>query len=487
MKILMIASELSPFVKTGGLANMLSSLGSAISSMGCDVRIVIPRYYRIDRKSLKAIPGVLVCNIGNEEYFTQVYETNIPNSKAIVYFIDYEKYFGRDGVYGNATEQEFQDNPARYSLLSHAALQVCLKQNWMPDIIHVHDWQACLAPVLIKYCPQYSKFAKVKTVLTIHNIGYQGVYSKEHYHNTGLDWNVFYASGFEDYDRINFLKAGVSSVDKITTVSPTYSEQIKTAEYGFGLEGLLQLRENDLIGILNGIDTKVWNPKTDNLIACKYAKTSITKKAKNKEALQEKMGLSVDKDVPIFGMVTRLSEQKGINELFAPNYGAIYHIAKDMKVQFAIIGEGDSWCERELVNLAHSLPNLRVFIGYDETLSHLLQAGSDFFLMPSKYEPCGLSQMYAMRYGTIPIVRRTGGLADTVENYNEKTGDGTGFMLEYLSPNSIYDTVGWACYAWYNKKAHIKKMRERGMDKNFGISSSASQYVELYEGIVINI
>lgn len=484
MKILMIAGEASPFIKTGGLANMVSSLASSLSNMGYDVRLILPRYYRIDRKTLNPIPGVLVCNIGECEYYTQLYETKLPNSNAIVYFIDYEKYFGRDGVYGNASERDFLDNPERYSLLSHAALKACLKQNWMPDVLHVHDWQASLAPVLLKHSKQYPEFANVKTVLTIHNLGYQGLYSKEHFANTGLDWNVFYSSGFEDHDRMNFLKAGITCADKITTVSPTYAEEIKSEEYGFGLDGILRAKSDALSGILNGIDTKEWNPSTDPFIVANYSKTSLQKKSANKLDLQKRFGLEEDASIPVFGMVTRLSEQKGISELFAPNFGSAYAIAQDMKMQFAIIGEGDAWAENELIALSKKLPNFRVFIGYDEGLSHVLQAGSDFFLMPSKYEPCGLSQMYAMRYGTLPIVRRTGGLADTVENYNEKTGDGTGFMLDYLSPSSIYDTVGWACYAWYNKQEHIKKMRVRAMEKNFSIAGRATQYMELYESII---
>jgi len=484
MKILMVASEVSPYVKTGGLADMVAALSTSLSASGHDVRIVIPRYYRIDRKRLQAIPGVLVCHIGEAEYYTQVFEQNIPSSKTIVYFIDYEQYFGREGIYGDEKTSDFPDNPARYSLLSHAALQICLKQAWMPDIIHLHDWQASLLSSLIKCSNQYPQFKTVKTVLSIHNIGYQGIYSKEYFHCTGLDWNVYYASGLEDRDCINFLKSGIVCSDKITTVSPTYAKQIKTQEYSFGLDGILKDRERDVSGILNGIDTDIWNPQTDALITSKFSKSSIEKKIVNKKTLQEKMSLEISEDTPIIGMVTRLSEQKGIAELFAPNYGCAYSVASNMKVQFAIIGEGEAWCENELLSLSRQLPNFRVFIGYDETLSHLLQAGSDFFLMPSRYEPCGLSQMYAMRYGTIPIVRRTGGLSDTVENYNETTGEGTGFMFDNLSPSSIYDTIGWACFAYYNKKTHITKMRTRCMEANFSVAFSASKYLELYKSII---
>ncbi|EFW37559.1 glycogen synthase GlgA [Treponema phagedenis] len=482
MKILMVTSEAVPFAKTGGLADAVSALALALRKKGHDVRIVMPRYYKIDRKKLNAIPGPLSIHIGHQEFWTAVFESVLPNSDVPVYFIDHEQSFGRDGIYGSSAEPDFSDNPMRFSILSHAAFQVCRKQHWYPDIIHAHDWAAALAPVLLKFKASHTaEFSKTGSVFTIHNIGYQGIYGKDKYPDTGLDWNYFYAAGFEDWDRINFLKAGIISADKLTTVSPTYAKEIQRSEYGFRMDGILRYRSEDLTGILNGVDTEIWNPQKDTYIPFQYSAKTLHKKEKNKAALQERMGLPVDPDQPLFGMITRLVDQKGISELFGPAYGSAYRICTDIKLQMVVLGSGDRWCENELSALASKLPNLKVYIGYDEALSHLIEAGSDFFLMPSRYEPCGLNQMYSLLYGTLPIVRNTGGLADTVENYNERTGEGTGFMFNYASPQSIYDTVGWAAYAWFNKKDHILAMRKRGMAKKFGWNISADKYIDVYK------
>lgn len=481
MKILMVTSEAIPFAKTGGLADAVAALSIALKKKGHDVRIVMPRYYRIDRSALDLIPGPMAVHLGAYEYWTGVYTTMLPNSDVPVYFIDHEQSFGRDGIYGTPLESDFSDNPRRFSVLAHGALQLCRKQNWIPDIIHAHDWAAALITVLLKFNEQESELSHTASILTIHNIGYQGVYPKHAYADTGLDWQHFYATGFEDWDRINFLKAGIVSADALTTVSPTYAREIQTPEYGFRMDGILRYRAEDMTGILNGIDTDIWNPKTDPLIPQNYSIKTLAKKEKNKEALQERMGLPVNPDVPVFGMVTRLADQKGVAELFGPTYGSAFRICTEMNIQIAVLGAGEHWCEEELNALAAKLPNFRVYIGYNEELSHLIEAGSDFFLMPSRYEPCGLNQMYSLLYGTLPIVRNTGGLADTVQNYNEQTGDGTGFMLDFLSPKSIYDVIGWATYAWFNKKEHIKKMQKTGMKKQFGWNVSANEYIEVYK------
>lgn len=481
MKILMITSELEPFAKTGGLADVVSALSIALSKAGHDVRVVMPRYYRINRKDLKAIPGTMTVHLGMHEFYTEVYESTLAKSKVIVYFVDHEQSFGREGLYGSNYEPDFADNPQRFSLLCNAAFQICRKQNWIPDIMHSHDWQAALAPALLKFNENNSEFKNTASVFTIHNIAYQGIYPKENYQRSGLDWIHYYASGFEDWDRINFMKAGIISADKLTTVSPTYAKEIQTMEYGFRLDGVLRFRSKDLFGILNGVDTKIWNPKSDKLIPQNYSTTTLDKKLKNKLALQKRMGLEIAEDIPLFGMISRLTDQKGIAELFGPNYGSTFGICSKIRMQLVVLGSGEKWCENELESLAQRLPNLKIYIGYNNELSHLIEAGSDFFIMPSRYEPCGLNQMYSLIYGTLPIVRNTGGLADTVENYNEKTGAGTGFVFDYLSPESIADTVAWAAYAYYNKKDHIEKMRKRGMRKDFSWKNSAEKYIAVYK------
>jgi starch synthase len=488
MKILMTTSEAVPFAKTGGLADAVSALAIALSKLGHDVRIVLPRYYAISRDKLTKLEGPLGVPVGYGEEWCAVYESLLPGSDAQhpipVYFLDHEGFYGRDGVYGTPFEPDFSDNPRRFTFLSRGAFQLCRKLGWFPDIMHAHDWPTALVPVYLKYMERYREFAHTASVFTIHNLGYQGVYSKDFYPYTQLRWDVFTQAGFDDWDRMNLLKAGLTSADYLTTVSPTYAEETKTQAYGFRLDGVLRQRASDYIGILNGIDTEVWNPEKDPYIPQTYSYSNLEGKQTAKAALQKEYGLPVDPAIPLIGMVTRLTEQKGIGELFGPAYGSAWSICHDMKLQFVLLGSGERWCEQEVRNLSSQLPNFKVQIGYSERLSHLIEAGSDFFLMPSRYEPCGLNQMYSLAYGTPPIVHRTGGLADTVENYNQDTGDGTGFMFDDLTPRAIYDTVGWAIWAYYNRPQHIQAMRKRGMQRNFSWETSARKYIEVYERVL---
>lgn len=481
MKILMVSAEAVPFAKTGGLADAVSALAMTLTNMGHDVKIVIPRYYKIDRAKLTQLEGPMGVPVGGGEAWTAVYETSMPDCEKLkVYFIDHEQSFGRDGIYGTPSETDFHDNPYRFSILCHGAFQLCRKLGWIPDVIHCHDWSACPALVFLKHIYRYQDFKNTNGILTIHNLGYQGQYSKENFQSFGIDWNLYYGAGFEHHGGINLLQAGITSADMITTVSPTYANEIQTAEGGFGLDGLLRVRRDVVCGILNGVDLRSWNPKTDKRIPKNYDFKTIKDKAINKKALQEKFGLEVNPDIPLFGIVTRLADQKGIAELFAPTYGCMYNMCSNFKIQVVVLGSGEAWCENEINTLQSKLSNFRAYIGYDENLSHLIEAGSDFFIMPSRYEPCGLNQIYSMLYGTLPIVRRTGGLADTVENYNEATGEGTGFVFEQLTPGAVYDTVGWATYAYYNKKDHILKMQKTGMAKTFTWDKSAEEYLEVY-------
>lgn len=480
MKILMVTSETVPFAKTGGLADAVSALALILKKQGHDVRIVMPRYYKINRDNLKPIEAPLAVAAGQEETWVKVYESNLPNSEVPVYFIDHEQCFGRDGIYGTKAEPDFHDNPYRSAVLCHGAFQICRMLGWYPDIMHAHDWFCALVPVLLKHVCRNGYFAHTASVFTIHNLGYQGWYSKDSFPALGLDWNLYHGAGLERNGCINLLQSALSCSDMITTVSPTYAQEIQTPDGGFGLDGLLRVRKDVVRGVLNGCDLDTWNPKTDKYIPYKFDSKNLSNKAKCKAEVQKKLGLPVDPDVPLFGIITRLADQKGIAEVFAPTYGSIFNICSNMNVQFAILGSGEKWCEDEINSLQSKLPNLRAFIGYDEGLSHLIEAGSDFFLMPSRYEPCGLNQMYSMLYGTLPIVRRTGGLADTVEQYNEFSGDGTGFLFDSLTPGAIYDTVGWATYAYYNKKDHIKKMQVRGMTKDFSWDKSAEGYMNVY-------
>lgn len=481
MKILMISAEAVPFAKTGGLADAVSAMAITLTNMGHDVKIVIPRYYKIDRNKLKKLDEPMGIPVGGGEVWTAIYETSMPDCEKLkVYFIDHEQAFGRDGIYGTPSETDFHDNPYRFSILCHGAFQLCRKLGWFPDIMHCHDWSACPSLVFLKHIYRYQDFNNTAGVLTIHNLGYQGQYSKESFASFGIDWGLYYGAGFEHHGGINLLQAGISSADMITTVSPTYAKEIQTPEGGFGLDGLLRVRSDVVRGILNGVDLRSWNPESDKRIPKNFSFKTIKDKAVNKKALQEKMGLEVNPDIPVFGIVTRLADQKGIAELFAPTYGCMYNMCNNLKIQVVVLGSGEAWCQNEINSLQAKLPNFKAYIGYDENLSHLIEAGSDFFIMPSRYEPCGLNQIYSLLYGTLPIVRRTGGLADTVENYNEATGEGTGFMFDQLTPDAVYNTCGWATFAYYNKKDHIKKMQKAGMSKNFTWDKSCEEYLDTY-------
>jgi starch synthase len=490
MKILMASSEAHPYAKTGGLADMVSALSIVLAKLGHDVRIVIPRYYSIDRSGLEALEGAMGVPMGGREEWCAVYRAVLPDSPGEypvpVYFIDHEQFFGREGIYGSPGEPDFLDNPRRFTFFSRAVFQLCRKTGWFPDILHSHDWPAAMVNVYLKFWERplgrEGEFFKTASVLSIHNLGYQGIYGKDNFSYAGLGWDVFYNAGFEDWDMMNLLKAGLYSADKLNTVSPHYAEETKTQAQGFRLDGVLRYRSADYSGILNGIDTTVWNPALDRYIPQKYTVSTMAEgKARAREALQDEFGLSRDGGCPLIGMVTRLTDQKGVGQLFGPGHGSAWAICQDMKVQFVLLGSGDAWCEQEVQSLASRLPNFRYCTGYREDLSHLIEAGSDFFLMPSLYEPCGLNQMYSLAYGTLPIVRNTGGLADTVENFNQDTGEGTGFMFDEFNPQAIYNTVGWAVWAWYNRRPQIEAMRRRGMKKDFSWEKSAKKYVELYE------
>jgi len=487
MKILMVASEAVPYAKTGGLADMVSALSCALTRQGHEVRIVIPRYYGInkDELNLKALDDPMGVPMGGGEEWCAVYGSTLPgsvkNNPIKVYFIDHEKFFGRDGIYGVPHEPDFLDNPRRFTFFCRAVFQLCKKIGWYPDVLHAHDWPGALVPVFLKYGERQGAFSKTVSVLTIHNLGYQGIYGRDNFYATGLGWDAFYSAGFEDWNMMNLLKAGICSGDMINTVSPNYAEETRTQAYGFRLDGILRGRAADYRGILNGIDTEIWNPEKDPFIPAPYSVKDLSGKAKAKELLQQEFGLPPSAGTPVIGFVSRLTGQKGVGELFGPTYGSAYPICRDMNLHFLILGAGEDWCENEIRSLAGKLSNFKARIGYNEKLSHLIEAGSDFFLMPSRYEPSGLNQMYSLVYGTIPIVRNTGGLTDTVENFNQETGSGTGFMFDDLTPQAIYNTVGWAIWAYYNRKPQIEAMRKRGMKKDFSWDRSAKEYLAMYE------
>lgn len=485
LKIVMIASECVPFVKTGGLADVVGALPKALHLMGHDVRVIIPKYGKIDAKKygLKHFHSPMGVWMGNQiEEWCAVDETQIDGVS--FYFIESDKYFGRAGIYNNENNIDFRDNPIRFAFLSRAALQLCMDRNFAPDIIHVHDWQAALALAYQKVWHWNDPvIGQAASVLTIHNIDYQGNYSSAHYSYIGLGKENYRSDILEDNGRLNYLKGGIYFADLVTTVSPTYAFETRNTYLGRGMSPYLNNKGDAYVGILNGVDYADWNPENDTLIPANYDRHDLTGKGVCKTALQQKFQLEENPSIPIVGVVSRFAEQKGL-DIF---YEAIHRVLQQMNVQFVILGSGDKALEGKFMQLPTQYPGrVGTFIGYDNPLAHQIEAGADFFAMPSRFEPCGLNQLYSLRYGTLPIVRSTGGLADTVEQYNEYNGEGTGFKYMDNTPQALANTIGWAISTWYDRKHHIYAMIDQAMQQQFGWERSAERYIELYQRIKKN-
>ena len=483
MKIIMISSECAPYAKTGGLADVVSALPRALQALGHEVIVVIPKYASISEKyktSLKLRPmGVWM---GNTEEWCAVYK--VDNNPVPVYLIESEKYFGRMGLYHDSDFNDYLDNPRRFGFLARAALQLCKDINFTPDIVHAHDWQAALAPAYLKIWDWNDPIlGKTASVLTIHNIAYQGVYPAEHYNYLGLQWGNFVSDKFEDHKHINFLKGGIFYADMVNTVSPKYADETRTPEYAYGLAPYLNNKGENYVGILNGVDYSEWNPATDPLIPANYDAKDLSGKASCKSELQKRFLLAENPEVPIIGLVSRFVAQKGLDLLAR----TIDTILDNMSVQFVILGSGEKYLENFFGDLPKKYPGrVGSFIGYHNENAHWIEAGSDFFIMPSIYEPCGLNQIYSLKYGTLPIVRATGGLDDTVQQYNEQTGAGTGFKFWSPDTNGVYYTVGWAVSTFYDRKHHIDQMIQAAMIQDYSWSRSALAYEALYKRAIAN-
>lgn len=480
MKILMVSPECAPFSKVGGLADMVSSLSKEFAADGCEVKIFTPLYSSIKRGSSfkKEMDNLSVhMGLGIEE-FASVWRA--PLGKAGVHFLEFNRYYDRPGIY-NYGAVSYDDNGGRFAFLSRAAIDYCLSTGWIPDVIHCHDWTTGLIPVYLNTTLRASALGRTATVFTIHNLQHQGVFDRGVLEYAGIPMSEFRADSCESYGSLNMMKAGLYNCSKITTVSPTYASEIRTPEYGCGLDGLLRFRAGDLIGIVNGVDTSEWNPKTDKYIAANYTADDMSGKAACKAALQKRMGLAVSEKTPVFGVVSRLFDQKGLDLL-----ARIAHpLVNNMDVQIALLGSGEGWLENAFNSLASSnAGKIGVYIGYDNALSHMIEAGSDFFLMPSRFEPCGLNQLYSMIYGTLPIVRATGGLFDTVEQYREGEGRGSGFVFSDATADALYNTIGWACSTWFDRPEDIAAMRRNAMGRDFSWSKSADKYAQVYKWAV---
>jgi starch synthase len=485
LKILMVSSECFPFAKTGGLADVVGSLPPALKKHGHDVRVVIPKYSFIDpnRYKMRPVLNTMCVWMGDGEEWCSVYETLL-NDEVIVYLIEFQLYFARSGLYHDEYFNDYLDNPRRFAFFSRAALQLCKDINFKPDIVHANDWQTALIPAYLKVWHWNDPvLGRSASVLTIHNMVYQGIYPKSHYRYIGLGENNFTSECLECFGKINFLKGGIYFADMVNTVSPTYCRETKTPEGGYGLAPYLNNIGSKYTGILNGIDYEIWNPEIDKLIPANYGIDNLQGKSLCKKVLQKSMLLEENPDIPIIGIISRFVPQKGLHLLAQ----CIDNILNNMIVQFAILGSGEKDLEYFFYNLPSRYPGKAgSFIGYSNELSHLIEAGSDFFLMPSLYEPCGLNQIYSLKYGTLPIVRAIGGLEDTVENYDEKTGEGTGFKFYESSANAIYYTVGWAVSTYYDRKNHLQKLIKNAMSKHFSWEDSAKKYIELYKNAIVN-
>lgn len=472
-RILFITSECTPLAQTGGLGDMVSGLSKALNKRGHDVRVVMPLYQSIDRAKYGVHFSRSCCvHFGRgEEIWVGIFEGKVGDVP--VWFIDYARYFDRPYIYDD------QEDSFRFGVLSKAALQVCKDTAWIPHVAHVHDWMTSMAAVFLKTWDRVlSPLSHTASVLTIHNIGYQGKFSPAVLPFYGLGGDYMAPDRFEDFGMINLLKAGIQYADAVTTVSPTYANEIRGPIGGMGLAPYLNNRSEHVFGILNGVDSEVWNPATDKYLPARFSRDDLAGKAECKRALQERFGLAVDPTIPVFGIVSRFAPQKGFDLI----RGALPQAMRDMVIQVVVLGTGDPFTENFFRWLHGAYPKgANAHIGFDPGLAHLIEAGSDFFIMPSLYEPCGLNQMYSSLYGALPIVRATGGLDDTVENYDEANGTGTGFKFWEISGRALFFTIGWAVSTWYDRQHHYQTLQKNGMGRDFTWGLSAQQYEKVYD------
>ena len=475
LKVLFVASECSPFAKTGGLGDVVGALPKALRMRGLDVRLVMPLYAGMRWQDFEPLEGVLSVPMWYGAAYAGVRLTRLPGTDVPIYFLEHHHYFDRPYLYGPPADA-YADNLERFAFLSRGALELSKALGWTPDVVHAHDWQTALAPIYLNTVEWAQPLHGSASVYTIHNLAYQGVFDGGALFITGLGPEHYHPRELEHFGTLNLTKGAIYHATRLSTVSPTYAREIQTPEYGCGLDGPLAERSADLIGILNGIDVSQWDPATDPLIAAHFDMRSLDGKAVCKVALQTEAALPVRSEVPLLAFIGRLTSQKGVDVLAQ----ALDRVLA-WNVQLVLLGTGDPEAERFFAEAGRRHPDrLRVWIGFDDARAHRIEAGADLLLMPSRFEPCGLSQLYSLRYGTLPVVRATGGLVDTVVNYDESTGGGTGFMFHDLTPDALANTIGWAISTWYDRPHHIAGMRRRAMAQDFSWDRAASAYERLY-------
>ena len=457
LKVLIASSEVVPFAKTGGLADVAGSLPLALEKLGMDVRVIMPKYSSVKVEGNSTVIG----------------------KDIKVWFVENDDYFGRHHLYGDKFG-DYRDNLERFSFFSREVLERCKRENFAPDILHCNDWQTALVPVYLNTMYKFDLFFKnTKTLYTIHNLAYQGLFEKDEFPKMGLDWALFHIHYFEFYGKVNLMKAGIVYSDAVSTVSPTYAREILTKEFGCGLEGVLRTRENVLHGILNGIDYDVWNPATDKHLFKTYSPDDVEDKYANKEKLQKDLGLKVDRDIPMIGVISRLADQKGFDLV-----GKIIGDLLNMKVQFVLLGTGDQKYHVlfEKMAQAHS-KSTSMNLKFDAVLAQRIYAASDIFLMPSRYEPCGLSQLICFKYGTVPVVRAVGGLKDSVTEYDLKTRQGNGFIFEEYTAHLFFNEIKKALNLYRNRAAW-SALIGKIMKLDYSWDASAKEYVALYRKLI---
>lgn len=488
LNILFVSSEVDPFAKTGGLADVSSALPQTIKELEHEIRVIMPRYGSINERKARLHQMIRLIDIaipiGKKTFPLTVKSSFLANNqvKVQVYFVDNPDLFGRTGLYVHPeTKKDYHDNDERFFFFDKAVLELLKHLGWQPDIIHCNDWQTGLIPAYLKTIYRDDPFyAETRTVLTVHNMAYQGVFPRSSFAKTGLPTELLSEEGIEAYGNINLLKAGLVFSDAITTVSEKYAEEIRSSdEYGCGLQDIVRKRQKDLHGIVNGIDYSIWDPSVDQLIPHRFDSRSIDLKAEDKKELLRDMGLPYDERTPVVGIISRLADQKGFDLI-----GEVLDDLMAIGVQFVILGTGEKRYH-DLFEKAHKKypTKIAVSLTFNNDLAHLIEAGSDMFLMPSRYEPCGLNQLYSLRYGTVPIVRATGGLDDTIDDYTPSTGEGTGFKFKNYNSRDMLHAVQRAVQA-YSDHAAWRKLMRSGMAKDFSWETSARKYIQLYRNLV---
>jgi len=485
LRVLMVAAECAPFAKVGGLADVLGALPVALEKLGVSVTIAIPRHRVIDVQAFGfqplPLPDDARVSLGFQSFPYEIHQGRLPRSSVEVFLIGNNRFFDRPGIYvDSSTGSDYPDQAERWIFFQRATMEFFKSRSPAPDILHCHDHQTGLLPAyLSRFHRMDNGFKGTRSMFTIHNIGYQGLFPRDVLFRAGFGDSEFYPmSPFEFYGVVNFMKAGIEYADLITTVSPTYAREIQeSSEFAFGLEGVLRGRGRRLLGILNGIDDELWDPKKDPLIPNKYSKTNLVGKLENKKALLQKYNLDpTHMDWPVLAMISRIEAQKG--------FDLVVSVLDDLLMKdlyFALLGSGNKETEKQLRTIIErSAGKAGIRFEFNNGSAHLVEAGADIFLMPSKYEPCGLNQMYSLRYGTVPVVRKTGGLADTIREYDPATGEGTGFVFSDYDPKQFKAAIHRALALWPQRTKWQRLMRN-GMRVELGWKESARKYVEAYE------